>query len=130
MDGHNESGVMDLAALAEASTVQGPAWAYQCEDLNVNLLVFEAGDGVNEHVNAEVDVLLVGVAGEGVVEVDGAAHTLGGGHAVVIAKGTTRAIHATTARFAYLSCHQRRAGLWPRRATSSRRRGQAEYDGF
>lgn len=115
MDDHSESGVMDLAALAESSTVQGPAWAYQCDDLNVNLLVFAAGDGVNEHVNAEVDVLLVGVAGDGVVEIDGAALSLGAGQAIVIAKGAKRAIHGTSARFAYLSCHRRRAGLWPRR---------------
>jgi quercetin dioxygenase-like cupin family protein len=84
------------------------------EDLNVNLLVFAADEGVDPHVNSEVDVLLVGVAGTGIVEVDGVSHELRPGLAVVIPKGARRGTRALHGRFAYLSCHRRRAGLWPR----------------
>jgi hypothetical protein len=68
-----------------------------------------------EHVNSEVDVVLVGIAGDGLVEVDGMAHLLRSGQAVIIPKGVRRAIRSTSGRFAYLTCHRRRTGLWPHR---------------
>lgn len=111
--GTSEVGVVDLAALAAAEAARKPAWAHQTDDLNVNLLVFDAGDGVAAHVNAEVDVLLVGVAGEGHVEVDGVRLPLGPGRALVVPKGARRATGSAGGRFAYLTCHRRRAGLWP-----------------
>ena len=111
--------VVDLAALAQESTIRQPAWAYQSADLNVNLLVWGADEGVVEHVNSEVDVLLVGIAGDGFVEVDGTAHPLRSGQALIIPKGTRRAIRSARGRFAYLTCHRRRAGLWPHRMPHS-----------
>jgi quercetin dioxygenase-like cupin family protein len=63
----------------------------------------------------EVHVLLVGIAGNGLVEVDGMAHPLRSGQAIIIPKGVRRAIRGTGGRFAYLTCHRRRAGLWPHR---------------
>jgi mannose-6-phosphate isomerase-like protein (cupin superfamily) len=107
--------VVDLAALAQESTIRQPVWAYQSADLNVNLLVWSADEGVVEHVNSEVDVLLVGIAGDGLVEVDGTTHPLRAGQALIIPQGARRAIRSTGGRFAYLTCHRRRAGLWPRR---------------
>lgn len=107
--------VADLAALARAATAEGAAWTHQSDDLNVNLLVFGAGGGVSEHLNAEVDVLLVGIAGEGIVAVDGTPYPLRAGHVLVIPKGARRGTRATSPSFAYLSCHRRRAGLWPNR---------------
>ena len=104
---------VDLAALARAGEPSGPVWSRQSEDLSLNLVVFAAGDGVAEHVNAEVDVLLVGVAGEGVVEVDGRAMLLRTGHAILVPKGARRATLAAGDRFAYLTCHRRRGGLLP-----------------
>ncbi|MGH2389013.1 MAG: cupin domain-containing protein [Chloroflexota bacterium] len=107
--------VIDLPALARAATATGPIWSRTSEDLNVNLLLLD-GSGVAEHVNDEVDVLLVGVAGEGIIEVDGAPHALPAGGALVIPKGARRAVRVTAGRFAYLTCHRRRGGLWPRGA--------------
>jgi quercetin dioxygenase-like cupin family protein len=105
--------VLDLAAVARSDTARGPAATLRSEDLDVNLLVFGAGEGVAEHANAEVDVLLVGIAGEGVVTVDGRTHALRAGQAVLVPKGTRRGTLATTDRFSYLTCHRRRGGLWP-----------------
>jgi mannose-6-phosphate isomerase-like protein (cupin superfamily) len=113
----DRAGAVDLAALARDAAGRGPAWTLRSEDLDVNLLVFGAGEGVAEHVNGEVDVLLVGVAGEGVVAVDGRPHPLGAGQAVLIPKGARRSIRAAGERFAYLTCHRRRQGLWPTGAT-------------
>lgn len=104
---------VDLAALAASCPGVGPVWTHQSDDLNVNLLVFAASDGVSEHVNAEVDVLLVGIEGHGRVEIDGRGQALTSGQALVIPKGARRAIRATSERFAYLTCHRRRAALWP-----------------
>ena len=47
---------VDLTAFARSATQPGAIWTRQSEDLNVNLLVFASGEGVAEHVNAEVDV--------------------------------------------------------------------------
>ena len=105
--------IVDLAALARDSMARQPAWAMQSTDLNANLLVFDGDDGVVEHVNTEVDVLVVAVTGTGVVTIAGTDHALGAGQAVLIPLGVSRAIHAAGSRFAYLTCHRRRAGLWP-----------------
>jgi quercetin dioxygenase-like cupin family protein len=39
----------------------------ESNDLNANLVRFEAGGGVGEHINDEVDVIFVGVSGTGSV---------------------------------------------------------------
>jgi quercetin dioxygenase-like cupin family protein len=105
--------VVDLAGLARAAASPGAIWTHQSDDLNVNLLVFPAGEGVAEHVNADVDVLLVGISGDGLVAIDGVPRVLRAGQTVLIPKGARRSTQAVSDAFAYLSCHRRRAGLWP-----------------
>ncbi|MFT4040344.1 MAG: hypothetical protein QM692_19345 [Thermomicrobiales bacterium] len=107
----------DLAALAAAARTAVP-WSTQSADLSVNLLSFAAGDGVAPHVNSEVDVLLVGVAGEGVVSVDDATIPLAPGGLILIPAGSRREIRAQSLRFAYLSCHRTRSGLLTLQALS------------
>jgi quercetin dioxygenase-like cupin family protein len=62
-------------------------------------------------VNAERDVLVVGVAGSGTLTVDGEAHPCGAGTATLVAKGSTRRIVAGAAGIRYLTVHLRRGGL-------------------
>ena len=107
--------VEDLAALTRSATGPGAIWTQQSEDLNVNLLVFASGEGVAEHVNAEVDVLLVGITGTGAVTINGTPQILGPGRAIVIPKGARRSTRGVSASFAYLTCHRCRGGLWPGR---------------
>lgn len=83
------------------------------DDLNVNLVVLRVGHAIAEHINSEVDVLLVGVTGNGRVTVDGHPIGLAANELLVIPKGSARSITPLGARFAYLTCHKRRAGLWP-----------------
>ncbi len=116
MTGERRVAAVDVAALARTSEAVGPIWTDQSEDVNVNLLVLAPNEDIAGHVNAEVDVLLVGVAGSGVVEVDGIACSVGPGQVLLIPKGAQRAIRSGGDRFAYLTCHLRRAGLWPRGA--------------
>ncbi len=91
----------------------GPVFSLSSADLNLNLLRFDAGRGVPAHVNAEVDVLLVGVAGEGVLEIDGVARPFGAGQLCLVPPGARRAIRSAGGPFAYLTCHRRRGGLMP-----------------
>ena len=109
---------VDLAAIAGSAGGRGPAWTQRSDDLDMNLLVFGLGEGVDEHLNAELDVLVVGIAGAGVVTIDGTPHPLAAGQAVLVPKGARRSIRSYADRFAYLSCHRRRAGLWPTRGSA------------
>ncbi len=104
---------VDLRELLEGRNGPGAVWSTVSDDLNVNLVVFGEGAGVQAHVNSEVDVLLVGVEGRGRVIVDDVVHVLKVGQAVLIPKGTRRQIQAEGERFAYLTCHRRRPHLWP-----------------
>jgi mannose-6-phosphate isomerase-like protein (cupin superfamily) len=105
--------VIDLAALAKDAGEGRPVWSGASEDLNLNLVVLQGDSRVEEHVNNEVDVLLVGVEGSGSVHIDDASYSVVAGQMLVIPKSTRRSIACSGARFAYLLCHRRRAGLWP-----------------
>ena len=113
--GTDDGGVVDLVTVSRSVAGRGPAWTRRSEDLDTNLLVFGAGEGVAEHVNAEVDVLLVGIAGEGAVAIDARHVPLRPGQVILVPKGARRATRGLGDRFAYLTCHRRRAGLRPSR---------------
>jgi quercetin dioxygenase-like cupin family protein len=87
-------------------------WALEeSGDLNANLVRFDAGGGVEEHVNDEVDVLFVGVAGSGTVRVDAEEHALSAGTLVFVPRGARRSTGASSDGFAYLTVHRRRGPL-------------------
>jgi quercetin dioxygenase-like cupin family protein len=71
----------------------------------------DAGGGVGDHVNEEVDVLFVGVTGSGSVCVSGEEHLLGAGKLVFVPRGTQRSTSALSDGFAYLTVHRRRGPL-------------------
>lgn len=103
----------DLSAIAAATAVRGPAWRLTDAELNANLLVLDAGQGIEAHRNDSVDVLIVGVAGKGSLTIDGTVYPLWTGRVVLIPKGSERAILAESDRFAYLTCHRARGPLMP-----------------
>jgi quercetin dioxygenase-like cupin family protein len=104
---------MDLNELAaSAGDRVGVIWALESSgDLNANLVRFDAGGGVGEHVNEEVDVLLVGVAGSGYARVDGEEYVLSAGTLVFVPRGARRSTVASSDGFAYLTVHRRRGPL-------------------
>ena len=108
-----ERGAVDLGArLAAGGDRVGVIWALQGSDeLNVNLVRFGSGGGVGEHANDEVDVLVVGVSGSGLVVVDGEEHNLGPGTLMFLPKGTRRSTRGRSEDFAYLTVHRRRGPL-------------------
>ncbi len=66
---------------------------------------------MGEHVNDEVDVLFVGVAGSGFVCVEGEEYVLSAGMLVFAPRGTRRSTNALSDEFAYLTVHRRRGPL-------------------
>lgn len=99
-----------IAASAGGRT--GVIWTLEDSgDLNANLVRFEAGGGVGEHVNDEVDVFIVGVSGKGAVQVDGREHPVSSGTMVFIPRGASRSTRAVSESLAYLSVHRRRGPL-------------------
>ncbi len=99
-----------IAASAGGRT--GVIWTLEGSgDLNANLVRFETGRGVGEHVNDEVDVLIVGVSGKGAVQVDGREHPVSNGAMIFVPCGARRSTRAASESFAYLSVHRRRGPL-------------------
>ena len=103
----------DLEAVtASDAGREGVVWSLEAgSDLNSNLVGFDAGRGVGEHVNDEVDVVFVGVSGTGFVEVDGREHAMEAGKLVFVPKGARRSTRGASEDFAYLTVHGRRGSL-------------------
>jgi len=89
----------------------GPIWGAASDDLNATLLEWPAGQGPGEHVNAERDVLYVVLAGSATLTVDDAPRELAAGEAVIVEKGSRRALVAGAAGVRYLTAHVRRGAL-------------------
>ena len=102
----------DIAALSFQHS--GPQWGAASEELNVTVLSWERDRGVEAHVNAELDVCIVVIAGEGEATIDGERYELQPGVALVIPKGSTRSIMSQSERLTYYSIHRRRPGLMPK----------------
>lgn len=90
---------------------RGPVWGAASEDLNATVLVWPAGEGPAEHVNEWRDVLYVVIEGSARLDVDGEAHELGAGDALIVAKGARRALVAGPGGVRYATAHLRRPGL-------------------
>jgi quercetin dioxygenase-like cupin family protein len=89
----------------------GPVWGAASADLNATLLEWPAGEGPPEHVNEERDVLYVVVSGRAQLIVEGEAHELSAGEALIVEKGARRALVAGPDGVRYLTAHTRRGGL-------------------
>ena len=108
--------VVDLLSLEG----RGPVWGTTTEELNATLLVWRPGEGQPEHVNAERDVALVTLAGEGTLLVDGQEHALRPGTLALVPRGTARSVTAGARGLRCLSVHRRRGGLSIGRAPAPR----------
>jgi quercetin dioxygenase-like cupin family protein len=75
------------------------------------LLAWPPGHEVAEHLNADLDVLVIVLGGVGTAIVDGQSHALAAGSALLVAPGARRRIPAGNAGLRYLSVHRRRGLL-------------------
>jgi len=102
--------VVDLGSAPTGSG--GAVWSLpHGGDLDANLVRLDAGEGIGDHVNNDVDVLLFVQSGSGRLIIDGAATTLGADHLALIPRTTTRSIAAGPSGITYLSVHRRRGPL-------------------
>lgn len=103
--------VVDLTAWPPGEGADGVVWTLgPPSELNVNLVRVGPGGEMHEHVNTEVDVLVVVVAGRGELTVDGVTHALGPASLAHVPAGARRALRAGDDAFTYLSIHRRRSG--------------------
>jgi mannose-6-phosphate isomerase-like protein (cupin superfamily) len=110
---------LDLLERLKSATFSGPQWGHECDDLDLTLLSWQAGQRIEAHVNEEVDVVWIGLEGTGVALVDGERHELRPGVLLLVPKGVARGVEAVSERFSYLSVHKRRRGLMPTFAAKS-----------
>lgn len=89
----------------------GPLWGMASDDLNATLLAWGPAHEVARHVNADLDVLIVALAGSATVTIDAQPHVLTASSAILIRRGTSRAIRAGAGGVRYLSIHRRRGRL-------------------
>lgn len=106
-DSHAVEGAVDL--LAGSGT--GPLWGMASADLNATLLAWPPGHEVAEHVNGELDVLVIVVEGRGSAIIDGEVHELSAGKALLIPRGARRRITSDDVGLRYVSVHRRRGPL-------------------
>ena len=103
---------VDLAT-EDSPGAGGVVWtAPSGRDVNVNLVVLRPGDAIERHVNATLDVLLVVIAGEGVVDIDDTTVEVRPHTALLIPKGSSRAVApACDDQLRYVTVHVARPPL-------------------
>ncbi len=102
----------DLRAVAAAGSGQGAVWRLtDSPDLHANVVRLEPHGVIEPHFNPDLDVLFVGLAGEGSLEVDGRTLRLRPGALVVVPRNATRSVRAAAEPLVWLSVHRRRGGL-------------------
>ncbi|HMQ32442.1 MAG TPA: cupin domain-containing protein [Chloroflexaceae bacterium] len=105
--------MVDVGEALRHARHDGAIWSLNCEQLNVNLMRLSTGAGIPEHSNGELDVLIAVYEGEGELTVEGAAHALGPGVAVVVPRGARRGLRCLRGPLVYLTAHRQRGGLMP-----------------
>lgn len=80
-------------------------------DLNVNVVHLDEGSRIAEHVNDEVDVLLIVVDGSGRLRVGGRDAELVPTTVAYLALGESRAISAGPSGLTYVTAHRARGQL-------------------
>jgi mannose-6-phosphate isomerase-like protein (cupin superfamily) len=116
--GEADTGIVDLLA----GEGRGPLWGEATADLNLTLLSWPKGQGPSEHVNGELDVAYVIVAGSGTLVVDNEKSNVRSGQAIIVARGASRVLEAGPDGIRYLSVHRRRGGLRIGRVAERRER--------
>lgn len=101
---------VDLATVpVEGDGVQ---WTLEgSDDLNANLVHLEPGHAIEAHVNGEVDVVIVGVAGAGTLHVDDGDIAVAAAVVAHVPRGTNRRVEAGQEGLSYLTVHRRRGPL-------------------
>lgn len=117
--------VEELLAGVEAGR-GGALWRLTGEgrQLDANVVRLRGGEEVARHVEPDLDVLVLVVAGEGRLTLDDGTQALTPGTLAWLPRGTGRSVAAGGDGLAYLTVHRRRPGL-----TIGRPPGRAQEEG-
>lgn len=101
---------VDLSQIGDDGS--GAVWSLpHGGDLDANLIRLDAGEEIESHVNSAVDVFIVVWDGAGEITIDDQALSLQPGVAVLVQRGSRRAIQAGHDGVRYLTVHRRRDPL-------------------
>jgi mannose-6-phosphate isomerase-like protein (cupin superfamily) len=90
----------------------GAVWSLPHDgDLDANMIRLHGGQEIGDHVNDEVDVLVVVWHGAGEIAIDDRSLPLRPGVLVLVPMGSSRAIRAGHQGVSYLTVHRRRGPL-------------------
>jgi quercetin dioxygenase-like cupin family protein len=106
--------LVDVHELVDESPVpSGARWALteSGRQLDANLIHLPAGHRVDTHTEPDLDVVLVVVAGGGIVGTPDEEQALADGNVVWLPRGSTRNLTAGDNGLSYLTVHRRRPGL-------------------
>lgn len=103
----------DVTGLATAPAPAGVAWKLTeaGRQLDANVVHLPPGESVDTHVEPDLDVLLLVVAGRGTVTGAEGTERLSEGTLVWLPRGSRRSIGAGDEGLFYLTVHTRRPGL-------------------
>lgn len=92
---------------------RGAAWSIDEADreLDANLIRLPAGERIDSHLGAEVDVFLHVVSGDGTLTTDDGEQTLRAGDVAFLPRRSRRAFEAGSQGLEYLTVHRRRQAL-------------------
>lgn len=116
--------VLQPDTYAERQTLPRITWTPESQDLHVNLVALNRNEGIGEHVNQTLDVLLACLSGDGILTVDGDTVSLQPGTVALISAGAKRGVVTGNYGMRYTTCHRKRGGLIP--TMTSRPRPNAE----
>jgi quercetin dioxygenase-like cupin family protein len=104
--------VVDLTDSIEAAVGNGVQWSLSDpSQLDVNLVHLESGGSIGEHVADDVDVIIVVLAGSGILGSGDRDIQLGAHLLVHVPAGVSRAMRAEQGGLTYLTVHRRRGGI-------------------
>ncbi|HEY3561758.1 MAG TPA: hypothetical protein VGL05_30040 [Kribbella sp.] len=119
----------DLYGLAEDPAAgSGARWklAEPGRQLDANLVHLPAGRRIEQHVEPELDVVLVVVAGDGTFGTADGPQQVAAGNLVWLPHGSARDLTAGADGLSYLTVHRRRPGL---QIKTARPRREASHEG-
>ncbi|WP_395298332.1 hypothetical protein ACF9IK_36390 [Kitasatospora hibisci] len=112
-DAHDDGVILDDLLREAAADAAGALWRLTGDDrqLDANVVRLRPDAIVADHVEPDLDVLVVGLSGEGALRCAGIAHDLRPGMLRMLPRGAVRGVSAGPDGVVYLTVHRRRPGL-------------------
>ncbi|MEU6237824.1 hypothetical protein [Kitasatospora sp. NPDC047058] len=112
-DARGEGVVLDDLLREAAADQAGALWRLTGTErqLDANVVRLKPEASVADHVEPELDVLVLGIAGRGTLRCGDTTHALEPGALRLLPRGATRGVAAGPEGVVYLTVHRRRPGL-------------------